>query len=429
MADVRNADPHRWPVIRLAWLIELALLLRIAAADAVQVLATKRGTRCLFPDTDIYWLLARSIRQGGPYQVDQWGVPHFALRTPGYPLFLALCQTLFGERTLPARLLQAALGALCVWLVYRLVRAVWPEAHPPDAPGWTPALAAAALLAIEPYTILTSIFLLSEALFLPLLLLGLWALAAAWNRQPTQSHIRIFCVFAAGLAFGAAVLVKPSFALFPPLAGLAWVLTARSRPAILGALCLGLGVALAMAPWWVRNAQIYGRFVPTALWSGASLYDGWNPHATGGSDMDFLNAPALQGLSEEAQDATLRRRALDWAKAHPGRVLELALAKATRFWSPWPVGEGTVSRSPPVMLAGAIATFPVYALLLAGTWRHRRDPRALTLLIGALLYFAFMHMIFVSSIRYRIPGMAPAMGLAGAALAVGISPKKPTRCG
>lgn len=430
MADVRIDAFRRWPVIRLAWLIELGLLLRILAADAVQTLASRRGSRCLFPDTDIYWLLGRAIRQGGPYQVDQWGIPHFALRTPGYPLFLAACQTLFGERTLPVRLVQAALGALCVWLVYRLVRAVWPDAHPPGALGWTPALAAAALVAIEPYTILTSTFLLSEALFLPLLLLGLWTIASAWDYGKSFTYIHILSAFTTGLTFGAAVLVKPSFALFPPMVGLAWVLTARSRPALLGAACLGLGVAVAMAPWWVRNAQLYHRFVPTALWAGASLYDGWNPHAHGGSDMDFLNAPALQGLSEEAQDATLRQQALDWARSHPKRVISLAVAKAQRFWSPWPLGEGTVSRSPWVMLAGAIVTTPVYALLLAGAWRHRHDPRALTLLAGTLLYFACMHLVFVSSIRYRIPGMAPAMGLAGAALAAGLArtraPRRPS---
>ena len=56
-----------------------------------------------------------------------------------------------------------------------------------------------------------------------------------------------------------------------------------------------------MAPWWVRNARVYGRFVPTALWMGASLYDGLNPAATGASDMRFLDEPEIWPLDERTR--------------------------------------------------------------------------------------------------------------------------------
>jgi hypothetical protein len=36
----------------------------------------------------------------------------------------------------------------------------------------------------------------------------------------------------------------------------------------------------------------------------------------------------------------------------------------------------------------------------------------LTLLAGPLLYFCAIHMVFASSMRYRIPGEMPALGLA-----------------
>jgi len=165
-----------------------------------------------------------------------------------------------------------------------------------------------------------------------------------------------------------------------------------------------------MAPWWIRNARLFGRFVPTAIWTGASLYDGLNPRATGASDMAFLGDPDVWPLDEEAQDAALRARAMRFAGEHPGRTLELAAIKGARFWSPWPNAE--TLRDPRLNAASALVTIPFYAGLLVGAWDRRRDARALTLLLGPLLWFAALHMVFVSSVRYRIPGAVPALGLA-----------------
>ena len=62
-------------------------------------------------------------------------------------------------------------------------------------------------------------------------------------------------------------------------------------------------------------SQIYGRFVPTALWMGASLYDGINPTATGTSDMSFLSDRDIWPLDEQDQDAKLTRRAWRFARS------------------------------------------------------------------------------------------------------------------
>ena len=52
--------------------------------------------------------------------VDYADIPHFALRTPGYPLLIAACQALFGERPLAVRLVQAVLGTVGVYVLYCL---------------------------------------------------------------------------------------------------------------------------------------------------------------------------------------------------------------------------------------------------------------------------------------------------------------------
>jgi len=150
------------------------------------------------------------------------------------------------------------------------------------------------------------------------------------------------------------------------------------------------------------------------LWMGASLYDGLNPGATGASNMDFLKAADFWPLDELDQDSELGRRALAFVREHPGRTLGLAIIKLGRYWSPWPNAEGF--RAPLVAVGSSIAIVPLLALLFLGLWRLRRDSRAWVLLAGPLFYFCALHMVFASSMRYRIPAEVPAMGLAAVGL-------------
>ncbi len=129
-------------------LLAVALGLRVGAAGVVTWYAARVGKPCVFGDTAIYVALARTIAEGTTYQVSQWGVPHYALRTPGYPLFLAACRAVFGPSLLAVRLVQAVLGVVAVWGVARLTRAVGGG----GADG-RPAERALGLAAVEPYVV------------------------------------------------------------------------------------------------------------------------------------------------------------------------------------------------------------------------------------------------------------------------------------
>jgi len=418
-----------------AAVLAVALALRVSAACAVGWFVRLSGTArlCVFPDTEYYWLLARTIRTGTAYEVVEWGNIHrMALRTPGYPLFLAACQAVFGESPLAARLVQAALGTASVWLVYRLTRQF--DASSEQEPGaalhcWTAPLCAAALAAVDPYVVAISELLLSEALFMPLMLLLLWGLATLWRMidEPdrARSHLAPWrnglLALATGTAGGAAVLTRPSFGLFLPAVLLGWLIAwvpgrdgRRRRAAWRGSVLVLVGFVLVMSPWWIRNARIYGRFVPTSLWLGASLYDGLNPNATGASEMTFRDEPPFRTLNELDQDATLTQRAVEFARSNPWRVVTLAVIKLGRYWSPWP--NALEYRLPALAVVSAVVVIPLYLLIIAGAWDRRRDLRALVVLAGPVIYFCAVHLVFVSSVRYRVSGELPAMALAGIGL-------------
>jgi 4-amino-4-deoxy-L-arabinose transferase-like glycosyltransferase len=441
MAEPTPADPvaaparaGRWRraaagLVSLGVVLQVALGLRVLAADAVDLYVHRGGSErlCIFPDTTIYWGLARTIRAGTTFEYVEWSdIPHFALRTPGYPLFLAGCQALFGERTLAVRLVQAILGTVSVYLVYRLTRELVAPLEPALAGETllshrlTLPLVAAAITAINPYYLVMSSLILSEAVFVPLMLAVLWGLAILWVEPGRPGDMpgskRFLIALASGTAAGLAILVRPSWGLFVPAVLAVWVFSARrDRGAVIraarNAVIFALGLTLVMSPWWVRNARIFGRFVPTALWMGASLYDGLNPRATGASAMDyFLADREIWPLDEQDQDAELTRRAFKFARDHPARAFNLALAKLQRYWCPWPNAEGF--RSPALALASTVVELPLFGLMVLGGYDRRRDLRAWALFAGPLLYFCALHLVFASSVRYRIPGEMPAMGLA-----------------
>ena len=173
------------------------------------------------------------------------------------------------------------------------------------------------------------------------------------------------------------------------------------------------GTFLSLAPWGWRNDRETGHFVMTTLWMGASLYDGLNPqNTTGDSDMAFFDHEnLLADHSEYDVDQIYRQRAKAWAMNHPGKALALAWAKAVRYWKPWPNAD-QFSTSEGILTA--LSSIPVL-LGIVGAWLLRRRVLLVFLCAGPIVYFAGLHMIFVSSLRYRLPAEYPLFLLTAAA--------------
>jgi len=177
-----------------------------------------------------------------------------------------------------------------------------------------------------------------------------------------------------------------------------------------------LALALAMSPWWWRNYQVTGHFVATTTQVGASLYDGLNPDAHGGSDMRFVppffalqeQADATQetppeGLFEERLDRRLRDASVTWARDNPGRVAQLALIKLGRLWNVWPNAQDLGSWTTRMLLAASY--LPLIGLAVVGTWLSWREHPHLVFCLLPAGYLTSLHVVFVSSLRYRQPAI------------------------
>ena len=234
-----------------------------------------------------------------------------ALRPPGYPAFVAAATAAIvrppaqlsaaafldsGQRAVyavQALALAATAALLFLWLSERL------------SPHW--AASAALVFGLNPYGIVLVGLLHYAVLHLLLLVASAWTLQRALDRPAAGRAL------AAGVVAGVCNLVRPVTMMVPALVLAADVLARRPwRDTLRRTAALAAGMALALAPWAVRNWTVTGRLIPvgdtgwTALW-GQTLrplavdparyewYELVAPHfrplfarATGAPDYDYL---------------------------------------------------------------------------------------------------------------------------------------------
>lgn len=412
---------RRW----LLFLLLLALGLRLLAAVVIDRHVRGEGRTFLVEgDANGYWELGRKLASGEDYCIHS--PPRYILRTPGFPLLLAGSMWIVGERVFPVTLLLAGLGTGCCGLTWLMARRL---------AGPHPALGALFLAAVSPLQIGSSVQVLSEGWFSIWLLLSLLALQPLLRIPDcgAKSHpetcaaplVRMTVVrmtvrgILAGLAAGAGVLVRPGWILWPVGVAICLLLAGRGDRRTRGLVFLSvcLGCWLVLFPWAWRNHKVCGYWIYTSLWSGPSLYDGLHAGATGASDMRFFDREQLgQRMSEYAVNEEYKRRAWEFAVSEPGRVLELAVVKAGRFLSPVLRAEGFSGGLFSLACCGWYLA--LVALVVHGSrimWRSMNWPSLLLLWLPFLL-FLLIHLVFVGSIRYRLPAEFPLLVLAGLGL-------------
>ncbi len=390
-AATRAASAHakRW----LPWAIFLAAI----AVRLAYVL--NLGPEPRFHDENTYWQVARRFLNGQGITFDT-GLQ--VCRAPVYPLLLAASQRFFHDSLVPIRITQALLGALTCVLIYLLARGL---------SGYVCGAAAGAIAAVYPFFVFYTGTALSETLFTFELVLWVLLMRRLLHRPSWWAALL------AGLTFGVAVLTRPSAMLMLPAAlPLYFIGEPHRRRQARCWLLLAAAFAAVMAPWVWRNYRITGKFVPTTLQVGASLYESNAPDADGGPAMDRIKWPeGIKDMSEYERDRYLLRKAVEVIRSDWARFGRLTLHRAKRFWNLVPNYEGY--RALHYRVLSAMFVGPIFVLGLIGLLVAPRRPRELLLLLLPVAYFAALHSVFVGSTRYRTPIMSLVIVFAGHALA------------
>ena len=188
-----------------------------------------------------YMLLAKNLVEHGTFSLSD--APPYTpsnIRTPGYPLFLALIYFIF-HSFVPAIFLGALISAFAAPLIYLIAREIFDEQI---------AFISGILTAIEPLGLFLGVSILTEGVFTPVLLLSVYCFIRYLRHNDAKN------LWISGFLFGVATIIRPIMFYFWPLAVFFVIYKTKDfgwRQAIKRSLTFALIFFIVLSPWLIRN--------------------------------------------------------------------------------------------------------------------------------------------------------------------------------
>lgn len=321
----------------------------------------------------------------------------------GYPVFLSLWVGMLGE---------GRVALLAANLFQYLVAAVGIARLAGVLAGPRAARLAALLFACWPNLVANTATAEKEMLVVALLPWAFLAMVALLKNGGGR-----WTAFRGGLLLGLCILVQPSLQFLPLIAAVFLIALQRERrTALAPALLVLIAAALVVAPWSLRNFQVFDRFVLVSTNGGENFYRANNPLATGGYTP--VGEVDLVSFSESERDLRGKALALAWIRSHPGDFAALGTEKLVRFMGDDAVGVyntlkvGREGSDGGLIYAGLklaanlfwLCAWVLLAALILGL--SRRGVSVAPLVRTPLwlwLYLLTLHAVFESAGKYHVP--------------------------
>jgi 4-amino-4-deoxy-L-arabinose transferase-like glycosyltransferase len=369
--------------------------------------------------TENYRQLARLLGANGAASfydpASSTSEPDLLGHPPGYPFVLACVYALFGESDAAVQIFQAACDALAAALVFLIAA---------ELLTFGVGVVAGLLAGVAPQFCWNSLMLLPDTLaVLPLL-------AAVWLLVRARAGRSLLKALGAGVLCGLSCWLRANALLLAPFLAFAAVpfLFEKGRR-VRAALALVAGALLAVAPLTLRNAVVYGHFIPVSLGAGQTLiegiadYDRERRFGLPDTDLGLTRMEAEEaGRPEYAaalftpdgieRDRRRTRRALVVIREHPAWFAGVMLRRAgsmlrlerTPLSTTAPISEG-FTRGPRAvvrLIQKLFITAVFLPLYLAGLLLLllRRKRRELAALLAVPLYFLCVQSALHTEYRY-----------------------------
>lgn len=384
----------------MAALLALAFLARLAAVAAITGLHTAPTPGSDEFEYDTY---AWNVAQGNGYRGPSPNVEDHnhltAYRPPAPSLLFAGLYVLFGHNPAVVYVADAVLGALTVWLVFRITLRCFDERA-----AWV----AAAFYAFYPIAIYYGLTLNSETFSTFLVCLFVWCCLGIKDERAMRWTV------GAGLSLGLILLSKPAFVFLLPLLPLwAWSVCGRRIGLWRRAVAIPFLAAALLAPWIVRNLLVMHAFIPFSTGGGSLLLQANNrqviedPSYAGYAVFDFClpeYAKPITSVNDELKrDAIAKRFAIQWLRANPDKWFYLVRSKFVRLWRPEYTGVHFHGLAWTLMVSygAALVAFALTVLPFSGRMLRERHPGSI--LVCMILATIASALIFHGQHRYRFP--------------------------
>jgi hypothetical protein len=167
--------------------------------------------------------------------------------------------------------------------------------------------------------------------------------------------------------------------------------------------------SLLMSPWWIHQKIKYGEFIRLNLGDGIVLYSGNNKlNKSGGGAIDIekgadVNNSIFAKIKNPVlKNEEMKKEALIYIKSDPIHFLKMMYIKFIRFWRLWPyssIYEKPIFIIISIMSYGTCLIFSILFLIKI----NRINFIKIMPIIILISYICLIHIITISSIRYRLP--------------------------
>ncbi len=202
---------------------------------------------------------------------------------PGYPILLSLIYRVAPESDTATQFLQMILDSLSAVIIFLIAVELFPTAI---------GVIAGLMAAFAPQFSWNSILLLPDSLAALPILLAVLLITRTCHRP------RVLEILAAGALIGFSCWLRANALLLAPFIALLFPFVYKRGERLRPALMLVCGAFLIVVPLTIRNAMVFGKFIPVSLGAGQTLIEGIADYNTDGTlglpqtDMELIRGEA-----------------------------------------------------------------------------------------------------------------------------------------